>query len=111
MPRETPSPIDLPDPQPELCGLGWASVVIVIAAVVLLLANAVSLSGWIDEQPPGPLQARAAEIADEWTALTASIGLGTPRAALHAQWKRAEAARFASGKGEEGEGASPADQR
>ena len=110
MPRETRSPIDLPDPQPEQNGLGWASGVIAVATMTLLLANAVSLSGWIDEQQPGPLQARAAELADGWTAFTASIGLGTPRAALHAQWKRAEAARFASGKGEE-EGATPTGQR
>ena len=108
MPRETPSPIDLPDPRPEYEALGWASVVIAIASVVLLLANAVALSGWIDEQPPGPFQARAAEIADEWTALTGSVGLGAPRAMLHAQWKRAEAARFASGKQQ---GPGPADQR
>lgn len=109
MARETPSPIDLPEPQPERDGLGWASAVIAVATIVLLLGNAVALSGWVDERPPGPLQARAAEIADDWTAFTTSIGFGAPRAALHAQWKRAEAARFASGK--QGEGAGPADQR
>lgn len=97
MPKETPSPIDLPVPPVEEPGLGWSFGVIFIAAVFLLFANAVSLSDWIDDQPPGPLQARAAELADGWLSFTQAIGIGLPRDALHAQWKRAEAARFRRG--------------
>lgn len=94
MPRETPSPIDLHEPELEESGLGWASGVIVIAALFLLFTNAVSVRDWIDDQPPGPVQAEAAQLADQWLALTEAMGIGLPREAMHAQWKRAEEARF-----------------
>ncbi len=95
MPRETPSPLDLPEPDPETEGvLGWATGVILVASLVLLLTNAVSLRDWIDEQTPGPVQAQAAQLADQWLALSRAIGLAAPRDALHTQWKRAEGARF-----------------
>ena len=95
MPRETPSPIDLPGPaRVGAGGLAWASIGIALATLILFLTNAVSLKGWIDEQPPSPAQAWAAAQADTWVAFTDRIGLGSPRAALHAQWKRAEGARF-----------------
>ena len=103
MPRETPSPIDLPDPRPERLGLGWTSGVIATATLFLLIANAVSLSGWIDEQPPGPLQAWVAQIADEWVTITERSGLGVPRSSLHRQWKRIESARFATAAARGGE--------
>ncbi len=97
MPRETPSPLDLPEPDPETEGvLGWATGVILVAGLVLLLTNAVSLRDWIDEQTPSPVQAQAAGLADQWVELSRQIGLGVPRDALHTQWKRAEAARFTS---------------
>ena len=97
MPRETPSPIDLPGPaRLGPGGLRWTAVVIATATLVLLLTNAVALQGWINEQRPGPLQADAAAVADAWVGLTDRMGLGTPRAALHARWKRAEEARFTS---------------
>ena len=97
MPHETPSPLDLPEPDLEDgSGLGWTSGVIAVAALLLLLTNAVSLRDWINEQPPGPLQARASALADGWVAFTDGIGWGKPRAMLHEQWKRAEEARFPS---------------
>ena len=95
MPRETPSPIDLPGPaRLGSGGLRWAAVVIATATLVLLLTNAVALKGWIDEQRPGPIQQQAATLADGWVAFTGRVGLGTPRDALHDRWKHAEAARF-----------------
>jgi hypothetical protein len=94
VPQDTPSPIDLPEPELEESGLGWAFGIILIASLFLLFANAQSLSDWIDDQPPGPLQAQAAEWADQWVSLTEEMGIGLPRKAMHAQWKRAEAARF-----------------
>jgi hypothetical protein len=95
MPRETPSPVDLPDPLiDDEGGLAWTSVVIAVAAVVLLITNSVSLKDWIDDLPPSPLQAEAAEVADGWLTLTRNIGVALPRDALHDQWKKAEGARF-----------------
>ena len=94
MPQEAPSPIDLPEPELEDSGLGWAFGVILIASLFLLFANAASLRDWIDDQPPSPIQARAAELADQWVGITEGFGIGLPRKAMHAQWKRAEQARF-----------------
>lgn len=94
MPHDTPSPIDLPEPELEESGLGWAFGVIAIASLFLLCANAASLRDWIDDQPPSPTQQQAAEYADQWVALTEGFGIGLPRKAMHGQWKRAEQARF-----------------
>ena len=102
MPHETPSPIDLPEPELEESGLGWAFGVILIASLFLLFANAESLRDWVDDQPPSPLQAQAAEYADQWVGLTEGLGIGLPRKAMHEQWKRAETARF-PGQTSEGE--------
>jgi len=97
MPKDTPSPLDLPEPDlDEEGGLGWTTAVIVVAAVLLLMMNAVSLRDWINEQPPGPVQAKASALADQWVALMDGIAWGRPRALMHEQWKRAEAARFPS---------------
>ena len=95
MPQQTPSPLDLPEPDEEQeSALGWATGVIAIVALLLLLTNAVSLRDWIDDQPQGPVQAQVAELADQWVGISRQIGFGVPRDALHAQWKRAEGARF-----------------
>jgi hypothetical protein len=96
--EEFESPVDLPADEPGRHGLGWTTVTIAVASVFLLATNAFSLRGWIDEQSPGPLQARLADAATAWEDATASIGLGAPRAAVHRAWKAAQAARI---KGEE----------
>jgi hypothetical protein len=99
VPRETPSPIDLPEPPLEVEGLGWAFRVVAVATLLLLFTNAVSLRDWIDDLPPGPLQARASDLAGSWLDLTRTLGVGVPRDALHDAWKRAEIARFPDQKG------------
>jgi len=104
VPHHTPSPIDLPEPELEADGLGWTFGVILIACLFLLATNAESLRDWIDDQPPGVIQADAAGIADQWVDMTEAMGIGLPRKAMHAQWKRAEEARF-PGQKSEGEGA------
>jgi len=78
--------------------------VILVASLFLLFANAESLRDWIDDQPPSPVQAEAAALADQWVDITEAMGIGLPRKAAHAQWKRAEEARF-PGQKSEGEGA------
>ena len=92
MPQETPSPIDLPEPPLEAPGLGWTGVVMTVAVLFLLATNAVSLQGWIDDRPPGPVQARVAATADAWVAITDAAGIGRPRAWLHDLWTGAERA-------------------
>jgi len=106
MPQDTPSPIDLPEPELEESGLGWTFGVIAIASLFLLCANASSLRDWIDDQPPSQAQQQAAEYADQWVETTEGFGIGLPHKAMHDQWKRAEEARFPGShrKDEAGEG-------
>jgi hypothetical protein len=102
---DTLSPVDLPGA--TVIGghpLRWTSVAIATAAAFLLFLNAATIDDWARELAPGPVTARLSEAAGRWAALTGRLGLGTPRAALHAQWKRGQALRFG---GEEG-AASPA---
>lgn len=108
MPHETPSPIDLHEPELEGSGLGWTFGVIGIASAFLLFANAASLRDWIDDQPPGPVQQQAAEYADQWVETTENFGIGLPHKALHDQWKRVEQARF-PGSHRKDETAEPAE--
>ena len=94
MPLDTPSPIDLPEPELEDSGLGWTLGAILIASLFLLFANASSLRAWIDDLPPSEAQQQAAEYADRWVEATEGFGIGLPHKAMHDQWKRAEEARF-----------------
>ena len=93
--HEFDSPVDLAggtggDAHP----LRWATIVIATASLFLFATNAIAIRQWIDEQTPGPIQARVQALAMSWEAFTMEIGVGRPRAALHAQWKAAQAARF-----------------
>jgi hypothetical protein len=92
--HELHSPVDLGVPDHRGGGLRWASVTIAVATIILLLANAGTLAGWVDEQTPSDWQLRASDISHDWADRMNRIGIGTPRKALHAQWKRAQAMRF-----------------
>lgn len=91
---EFESPVDLPRDEPGKRPLGSTTLTIFVASLFLLVTNAFTLKGWIDEQPASPLQARLALWAAEWEDATAALGLGTPRAELHRLWKEGQAARF-----------------
>ena len=94
-PHELASPVDLPgEPIAEARPLAYATVAIAVATLVLLCTNAGALAGWVDAMPPSALQQRASLAANGWSAAMDAVGLGRPRAALHAGWKRAQAARF-----------------
>lgn len=88
------SPVDLLAEPLAHDGLGWTTITIMVAALLLLATNAVSLQAWIDDMPPSPAQQQAADLAAEWRAITDQAGLGPPRAWLHDRWKQAEEARF-----------------
>ena len=90
---ETLSPVDLPG-APDGSALRWTSIVVSTAALILLLTNAATLDDWARDLPPGAYAERATEATGRWAEFTARFGLGTPHAALHAQWKKAEAAKF-----------------
>jgi len=90
---ESPVDIDEDDYEAE-GGLLWSTAAIGIAALILLVTNAVSLGDWIEDMHPSAAQEQAAEISADWRDATDQIGVGAPRALLHGWWKRAEAARF-----------------
>ena len=94
------SPVDLPADDQEEEGYGsgggllWSTATIVIASLILLLTNAVTLSDWVEDMPPSQPQTEAAGLAADWRDTTDQLSLAAPRAQLHGLWKRAEAARF-----------------
>ena len=93
--HELASPVDLPAaPIGEGGSLDWTIVVIGVAALVLLVANAGTLSAWIDEKPVSDAQQRASDVAAGWKAAMDRAGITAPRDWLHARWKDLQAKRF-----------------
>ena len=89
------SPVDLPgEPIEGGHPLGWATVTIAVAALLLLCANAGTLSAWIDEKPVSEPQQQASELAGQWKATMDAAGITAPRDALHRVWKQLQATRF-----------------
>jgi len=93
--HELASPVDLPatpieGDHPVL----WTATIIAVAAIVLLFANAGTLSAWVDEKPVTELQLKASEAAGAWKTTMDGLGLTAPRDALHRIWKDAQATRF-----------------
>lgn len=93
--HELHSPVDLPgEPIEGGHPLGWAFATIATAALALFLANAGTLSAWVDEKPVSETQLQASDLAAGWAARMDAIGVTAPRHWLHARWKEAQAARF-----------------
>jgi hypothetical protein len=93
------SPVDLPGEKVEASPFGWTGKIIATATLFLFLFNANALNGWAAELPPSALTARIVATTGAWEGFTDTIGLGAPRAWLHARWKKAEAARFGGAEG------------
>jgi len=93
--HEMISPVDLPA-RPIQGGhpLRWTSVTIVVAALLLLFANAGTLAAWVDEKPVTETQQQASGLAGEWKTRMDGYGITAPRETLHRLWKRLQAARF-----------------
>ena len=79
-----------PDDKPR-AAVAWTSTVIAIAAGLLLLTNAASLKGWLDQHPPDAAPAAARSAVEAWWDLTAGAGLTTPRATVERLWRAAQA--------------------
>ena len=93
--HELASPVDLPgEPVERGDPLAWTAVTIIVAALVLLFANAGTLSAWVDEKPVTQAQQQASGLAAGWKEMMGAVGLTAPREALHARWKALQAARF-----------------
>lgn len=93
--HELASPVDLPgEPIESGDPLGWTTLVIAVAALLLLVANAGTLSAWVDEKPVSDLQQQASQRAADWKATMDAAGITAPRDWLHARWKELQAMRF-----------------
>ncbi len=89
--------------------LRWTTQTIAVASLFLLVANATALRAWVDEQPPGPVQARAAEAAAQWEGAMSALGADRLRNYFNAKWKAGKAHRFGETPDPAGPGAP--DQR
>jgi len=93
--HELISPVDISEaPLGEGRSLVWTTIVIAVAAIVLLFANAGTLAAWVDEKPVSEAQQRASDLANGWSAALEALGVTKPRDELHRLWKTAQAARF-----------------
>ena len=91
------SPVDLPGVPIERGNvLGWAATTIAGAALLLLCANAGTLSAWIDEKPVSEAQQKLSDTAAGWAAAMNMIGISAPRTRLRELWQKAQGARFGS---------------
>ncbi|ATE63734.1 hypothetical protein [Rhizorhabdus dicambivorans] len=94
--HELASPVDLPaEPIEDGDPLLWTTLIIAVAALVLLVANAGTLAAWVDEKPVSEAQQQASQAAADWKAAMDDAGATAPRDWLHARWKELQAMRFA----------------
>ena len=82
----------------------WTSRVIVIAAVFLLIFNAVSIQNWSRQQAPGWVTTTVHRLADVWAEQIAQLGADQPRQAVRDGY---EAARDADWPGEQAPRGNP----
>lgn len=93
-------PVDLPgDAIDRAPALGWTAMTLGIATLSLALTNAFSIESWGADLPPSATVARLMDETGRWRATTDGIGLGTPRAMMHREWRSLEEARW-PGQGE-----------
>lgn len=73
----------------------WASRVIVVATVFLLIFNAVSVQNWSRQQAPGWVTTTVRRLADVWSEQIAVLGADRPRQAARDGYERARDAEWA----------------
>lgn len=94
---EIGSPVALPPaPVDRRRPWGWTTTSIVLAAVLLALAEGGAMADWADDLPPGPVAAALQPPVHRWADLTAREHLNGPAAWLRQRWKAAQKARFGS---------------
>jgi hypothetical protein len=89
-------PEDAPDDEAEAArDRRWTSRVIIVATVVLLIFNAVSLQNWARQQPPGWLSTTVDRLADVWVEQIALLGADAPRQAVRDAYETVRDAEWA----------------
>lgn len=77
----------------------WASRILVVAAVFLLVFNGVSIQNWSRQQAPGWMTTTVRRLADVWTEQMALLGADQPREAVRDAYERARDATWVGDKG------------
>lgn len=72
----------------------WASRAVMVAAVFLLVFNAVSPLNWARQQPPGWIAETVRQLSEVWVAQLAVFGVDQPRQGAREAWDAARRARF-----------------
>ena len=72
----------------------WASRVIVVVAVFLLIFNGASIQNWARQQPPNWFTVTVQQIADVWMGQIAQLGADKPRQGIRETYQEAHDARF-----------------
>lgn len=72
----------------------WTSRTVLVAAVFLLVFNAVSPLNWSRQQAPGWVQGTVQQLSEVWVAQLAVFGVDMPRQGLREIWTAARDARF-----------------
>jgi hypothetical protein len=73
----------------------WTSRIIVVAAVFLLIFNAVSIQNWSRQQAPGWMTTTVRRVADVWAEQIAVLGADQPRQAVREGYEAARDAEWA----------------
>ncbi len=77
----------------------WASRVIVVATVFLLIFNAVSIQNWSRQQAPGWMTTTVRRLADVWSEQIAQLGADRPRQAVRDGYETARDADWSGRSG------------
>lgn len=85
----------------------WTSRAVAVAAVFLLVFNAVSPLNWSRQQPPGWLPDTVRQLSEVWAAQLAVFAVDQPRQGLRETWDAARRARFI-GQAPAPDGSTPA---
>ncbi|NJC41637.1 hypothetical protein GGQ87_001895 [Brevundimonas alba] len=72
----------------------WTSRTVMVAAVFLLVFNAVSPLNWSRQQPPGWVPETVRQLSEVWVARLAVFGVDMPRQGVREGWDAARRARF-----------------
>ena len=72
----------------------WTSRAVGVAAVFLLIFNAVSPLNWSRQQPPGWVPDTVRQISEVWVAQLAVFAVDQPRQGVREAWNAARRARF-----------------
>lgn len=73
----------------------WTSRIIVVAAVFLLIFNAVSIQNWSRQQAPGWVTTTVRRMADVWAEQIAQLGADQPRQTVRDGYEAARDSRWA----------------